>query len=195
MSPLILRQQIRAARAALSPDFCRDAAHALVERVALLPVFRQAQHIAGYRAIKGEMDPALLLAAALAAGKQVYLPVLFGKTEPMRFAPYVPGSVLKANRLGIPEPAVGVDELLAPHALDLVLTPLVAFDVHGNRLGMGGGFYDRTFAFCHTPGPRPFLLGLAYELQKIPPFERQPWDVPLDAVATEAAIYRKESSL
>lgn len=161
----------------------------MAERAVLLPVFQQSRHIAGYLAVNNEMDPAGVLAAAHAAGKQVYLPVLSGKNEPMQFAPYVPGAVLKANRLGILEPDVSRDQLLHPKELDLVLTPLVAFDTHGNRLGMGGGFYDRTFVFCHTPGPRPFLLGLAYELQKVPPLTRQPWDVPLDAVVTEAALY------
>jgi len=73
-----------------------------------------------------------------------------------------------------------------------VLTPLVAFDSFGNRLGMGGGFYDRSFVFRRDPvrrHHRPYLLGLGYEFQKVAALPRQPWDVPLDAAVTETALW------
>ena len=138
------------------------------------------------------MDPAPLLGRAWDMGKQIYLPVLVGHPhDRLLFAPYHAGASMKPNRFGIPEPEVPREALLSPHLLDLALTPLVAFDASGTRLGMGGGFYDRTFAFLRHPShlPKPRLLGLAYELQKVDALPRQSWDVPVDAVATEAALY------
>ena len=83
-------------------------------------------------------------------------------------------------------------EWLPPNQVDLLLLPLVAFDSAGTRLGMGGGFYDRSFAFLRDPayqGKRPYLLGLAYTFQKTPDLLlRELWDVPLNAVATETAL-------
>ncbi|MDQ2695811.1 MAG: 5-formyltetrahydrofolate cyclo-ligase [Pseudomonadota bacterium] len=170
----------------------------LARRFGALEAFASARRIAGYLAVDGEMDPAPLLERAWAMGRQVFLPVLAGNPRfHLLFAPYHPDSPMKPNRLGIPEPDVADDQLLAPQRLDLALTPLVAFDPSGSRLGMGGGFYDRTFAFRRQPGqpPRPRLLGLAYELQKVPLLERQPWDVPLDGIVTEAALYPGDSGL
>ena len=138
------------------------------------------------------MDPAPLLERAWALGKQVYLPVLAGAPAAhLLFAPYHRHSAMQANRFGILEPVVSNSELLPPQRLDLVLTPLVAFDASGTRLGMGGGFYDRSFAFRNNPAhlPRPLLLGLAYELQKVAELFRQAWDIPLDGIVTEQAVY------
>lgn len=187
-----LRQQIRARRREIPPSQRRLAAEHLAGRVAALRIFISAHHIAGYLAWDGEMDPAPLLERALAMGKQVYLPVLTGHPPAhLAFAPYHPGMALKPNRFGIPEPATSPEHWVSPHLLDLALTPLVAFDAAGVRVGMGGGFYDRTFAFRRHPGhlPKPRLLGLAYELQKVTALTPQPWDVPLDGVATEQALY------
>lgn len=165
----------------------------VAERVAALSMFVSVTRIAGYWACNGELDPAPLLERAWAAHKRLYLPVLVDMPqESLQFAPYHPGSPLRRNRFNIPEPDVSTTEWLPPAALDLVLTPLVAFDLTGTRLGMGGGFYDHSFAFLHDAGyrgHRPFLLGLAYEVQKSTHLTRQPWDVPLDGIATEAALY------
>lgn len=192
MSSLIsLRSQIRALRRTLSLSQREQAALQLAKRVTGLPVFAASQHIAVYIAIDGEMDPAPLLAQASASNKQIYLPVLTADSQrPMVFAPYETDTVLKPNRFKILEPDVSPAQWRHGEHLDLVLTPLVAFDASGNRLGMGGGFYDRTFAFRRdTASPWPYLLGLAYELQKVNALERQPWDIPLDGIATEWALY------
>jgi 5-formyltetrahydrofolate cyclo-ligase len=138
------------------------------------------------------MDPAPLLERSRAMGKRLYLPVLVSPAQGhMLFAPYEPDTALAANRFGIPEPVVTAERWVLPQRLDLVLTPLVAFDTRGNRLGMGGGYYDRTFAFRRHPGhiARPHLLGLAYEMQKTDALVRRAWDVPLDGVVTETAFY------
>ena len=187
-----IRQQIRTLRSSLSLSESQQAAHRMAKRAAILDIFTHARHIAGYIAVNLEMDPAPLLTLALARGKSVYLPVLQSKQEPMVFAPYRPGAaVLKPNRFGIPEPDVPSEQMLPPQSLDLVLTPLVAFDSSGSRLGMGGGFYDRTFAFAHghKSKKRPYLLGLGYEIQKVSKLISEPWDIALDGIVTEAAFY------
>ena len=187
-----IRRQIRMLRSSMSLSESQRAAYSMAERAAVLESFTAARHIAGYIAVNLEMDPAPLLELALARGKSVYLPVLQSKQEPMVFAPYRPGAVvLKPNRFGIPEPDVPSEQMLPPQSLDLVLTPLVAFDSHCNRLGMGGGFYDRTFAFVkdHRSSEKPYLLGLGYEIQKVPELICEPWDIALDGIVTEAAFY------
>ena len=190
-----LRQRIRTQRNALSKAEGQCAARDLAKCITVLPIFTAAQHIAGYLANNGEIDPAPILEQALTLNKRVYLPVLLGKQEPMLFAPYWPDIKLKPNRFGIPEPDVPLENMLSAKQLDLVVTPLVAFDHNGNRLGMGGGFYDRTFAFLNqSPYPaKPCLLGVAYELQKVTELVSQPWDVRLAAIVTEAAIYTRDN--
>ena len=109
----------------------------------------------------------------------------------MLFMRYTGTELLRPNRWGIKEPILKLQHCLKPEQLDLVLLPLVAFDMEGHRLGMGKGYYDRAFAFrCQTTG-KPFLLGLAHECQlsgQLLPVAA--WDVDLDAVATAFRIYR-----
>ena len=189
--PRELRQRLRALRRALSPAERRQAALVVARRLEDWPVWTGATRVAGYWACDGELDPAPLLERAWAAHRSVYLPVLDGECS-LRFAPYAPGMPMRRNRFNIPEPDVPPAEWLEPSRLDVVLTPLVAFDLAGTRLGMGGGFYDRSFAFLRTPaygGHPPVLLGLGYEFQRVAEQVRQPWDVPVDAVVTEAALY------
>jgi len=186
-----LRRQLRARRRALSPDERRAAAYALTARLASLPLFRRARSVALYLPNDGELDPTPLIQLAWRMGKRVYLPILApGRTPHLRFAPYHPHSALRRNRFGIPEPITSRRQGLRPAALDLVLTPLVAFDGECNRLGMGGGYYDRSFAFLHhrRHWQHPRLLGLAYAFQRVDGLEHQPWDVPLFGVATDAGL-------
>ena len=186
-----LRQQIRQQRRQLTDRQRQQAAETVAERIAALQLFKNASHIAAYLAFDGEFDPTPLIDRAIADGKQIYLPLLFGKDQPMAFAPYRPGDLLQPNRFGILEPQVTVEQRRSPQQLDLVITPLVAFDEHGTRMGMGGGFYDRTFAFLNSSdfAHQPRLLAVAFELQKTAPLIRQPWDVPVDGIVTEAALY------
>lgn len=193
LDPILLRQQLRAQRRGLPVAEQRQAALTVADHLADWPPFVAAQRIAGYWACHGELDPSPLLERTWNAGKAIYLPVL-ADTPPqsLRFAPYRPGTPLRFNRFHIPEPDVAPGSWLEPVELDWVLTPLAAFDATGTRLGMGGGFYDRSFAFQrggNERGRRPRLLGLGYEFQGVAELVRQPWDVPLDAVATEQALY------
>lgn len=187
-----LRSELRAARGALDGHERRYRAQACARHLLNHPAFRNARRIAAYLPADGELDTAPLIERAWEMGKRVYLPVLLPHGENrLWFARYTPDTQLIRNRFGIPEPARAAHTRIAPLALDLVLTPLVAFDAHGQRLGMGGGFYDRSFAYLlrHNRWLRPRLIGLAYDFQRQARLPHQPWDVPLHAVATDRHLY------
>ena len=136
----------------------------------------------------GEPDLAPLYESRAAHGKEFFVPVITRKT--MRFAPWSLRAELAPNFFGILEP----QDLRTIDArrLDLVLTPLVGFDSHGTRLGVGRGYYDRCFRFLGNRRlwRRPKLLGVAYELQHVPELEVEPWDVPLWGAVTERCVRR-----
>ena len=121
-------------------------------------------------------------------GQQFLLPVIStGKL--LHFAPWQSGDGIQPNRYGIPEP-LAPTELLEPFQLDLVLVPLLGFDRRGNRLGYGGGYYDRSFAFFNEQvrPTEPLLVGVAYAFQELPEVDEEDWDVPLDFIATEREL-------
>jgi len=193
MTAKTLRQQIREKRRTLSDAEREQASFLLCERIAASRLFQQSEHIAFYLSNDGEIDLSILIQHAWLQGKQCYLPVLAEpNTQRLWFIPYTPQTKLKNNRFGIPEPIHShKTRLRKTLSLDLILMPLVAFDKQGNRMGMGGGFYDRTLAFLKQRKywHKPNLLGVAYELQKQEQLESNHWDVPLQAVATESQLY------
>ena len=131
-----------------------------------------------------------LVMRARSDGREIYLPVLPEGDGPMGFLPYAQDAALTPNRFGIPEPPADPKRMRPGNEIDLVLTPLVAFDLKGNRIGMGAGFYDRTFAFLKdTTRSRSPLIGYAYECQKRDAIDPQAWDIPLAGVATEQQFY------
>jgi 5-formyltetrahydrofolate cyclo-ligase len=185
-----LRNRLRKQRRALTPVQQRDAARRLDHLVGRSALFRRSRHIAFFLANDGELDPHLLLQRAWQMGKICYLPVIT-RTNSLWFARYERGDPLVPNRFGIPEPAGAGIPLVSARALDLILTPLVAFDDRGQRLGMGSGFYDRTLSFLHhrRAWRKPRLLGIAHELQHLATLQPAPWDVALDGVATDENLY------
>lgn len=190
MSQRRLRQSIREQRRALDAAVAARHAEAMARHVLRDHPVRSSQHIAAYLAADGEMDPWPLLQGLWALGRSIYLPVLspLGSGK-LWFAHFEPGDMMINNRYGIPEPCRR--RLIKATDLDLVLAPLVAFDARGHRIGMGGGYYDRSFAFLNrrTHWHRPRLVGLAYEFQRQPQIKPRSWDVALQAVATEAGLY------
>jgi 5-formyltetrahydrofolate cyclo-ligase len=184
-----LRQRNRKLRAQLSKDELESAAMQLFERVCVLPEFINAKKIAAYSAVNGEISLSPVIDRALELGKQIYLPNLDLKS--LRFSPFFKGQTMRINRFKLPEPDVTDDEMLAPEALDLVLAPLVVFDRQLNRIGMGGGYYDRSFEFRKRAGCGvPTLIGVAHELQKEDQLVPEDWDVRLDMVVTNDAVYK-----
>jgi 5-formyltetrahydrofolate cyclo-ligase len=187
-----IRRHMRQARRALSETQRFKCAVALANRVKAHPLFKQSRHLAAYFAVDGEMDPGPLIEHAWSMGKTVYMPVLKPCCDSqLWFTPYQSGDRLIPNRFGIPEPVRACHKLVSPLKLDLVLAPLVAFDDQGNRMGMGGGYYDRSFAFLRQRKLwyRPRLMGLAYEFQRRARLQASPWDIPLNAIATETRLY------
>lgn len=186
-----LRRQLRAARRSLSPLQQRQASQQLWRQLAQHPLFRRSRHIAFYLANDGEIDPGVLMTHARRLGKHCYLPVVTGwPADRMHFQRLVPGQRWVRNRFGIREPLIDPGLQARPWRLDLILMPLVGFDEQGNRLGMGGGFYDRTFAFRrrrrHWIGPH--LLGLAHHCQKVAQLPAASWDIPLDGIVSDQQI-------
>ncbi|MHC8323353.1 5-formyltetrahydrofolate cyclo-ligase [Pseudomonas sp. GB2N2] len=187
-----LRRMLRKARRALTPSQQRQAARGLYKQLAQQPLFRRARHISLYLPTDGEIDPRLLLRAAQRRGKATYLPVLsaWPRTK-MVFQRIRPGEKLKPNRFRILEPRENIARQRKIWALDLVLLPLVGFDDAGGRLGMGGGFYDRSLAYLaqRKNWRKPTLLGLAHECQKVEKLAQASWDAPLQGTVTDKAWY------
>ncbi|MGI9275322.1 MAG: 5-formyltetrahydrofolate cyclo-ligase [Endozoicomonas sp.] len=184
-----LRKQLRQKRRSLSAVEQARAEENLVSVICSRPEFIKCQHIAFYIASDGEISPRLCVEKTWALGKHCYLPVLDPETrERMHFLPYKPDTRLVKNRFGIPEPEYDQSVVFPAEKLDLVLMPLTGFDEAGNRLGMGGGFYDRTFSFPRHDG-KPLLFGLAHECQKVESITAADWDIPMQGIATEKAFY------
>ena len=183
-----LRQLVRAARRDMHPKARLTADRAIVSRILGLPEFRSARRIALFLAFDGEPSMHDVIAAAAARGKRLYAPVLTDAV--MHFAELDTDAALATNFFGILEPRVG--RAIDARELDLVLTPLVAFDDRGVRVGVGRGYYDRCFRFLlnRRVWRHPKLFGVAYELQRAPRLARQPWDVLLAGVVTEATVHR-----
>jgi 5-formyltetrahydrofolate cyclo-ligase len=182
------RKQLRARRRALTHRERLQRSQALCMQLASQPLFRNSNNIAAYLPADGEIDPRTLIELAWRMHKAVYLPVLVPHLDNrLWFVRYTPDTRLVRNRFGIAEPEIVHRQRIRTQGLDLVLTPLVGFDARGNRLGMGGGFYDRSLAFLlrrqHWHKPR--LVGLAYDFQQLPELPAARWDVPLSAVATD----------
>lgn len=179
-----LRKTLRQRRRALTPHQQQRASRVLAHTLKKLPPLKSARHIAAYVASDGEINPALFLRWAQRQGKTIWLPVICDKHPlGMRFMaaprPAVRGG-WRRNRHGIPEPRTR--HQISPRKLDVLLMPLVGFDAQGNRLGMGGGYYDRLLqSLAHLPR-KPRCLGLAHRCQQVPALVNAAWDRPVDTV-------------
>jgi len=185
----VLRARVRRAalarRDALAPAARARLSRRIARRVAALPEFRRASTVMAYATFRSEVDTAPLIAAALAKKKRVLLPrtVVEGRAlEPREFAP---GALLVAGAYGIPEPPPDAPRA-DPADIDLVIVPGACFDEGGNRLGYGGGYYDR---FLPRAG-RAATVGVAFEAQVVPAVPPAEHDVPLGAVVTERRVIR-----
>jgi len=187
----LLRDYVIKQRDALSREQLRAASRDMCLLLESTPEYHHSLHIAAYWPVKGEMDVMPVIEQSLRYNKHVYLPVI-GDDRTLWFAPYSKDMPTKKNRYGIPEPQVAADELVSPRDLDLVIVPLTVFDSFGHRLGMGGGYYDRTFAFLNDEPElvAPCLIGAAHEFQHTSELPTHPWDVPLRLTVTEQQVWR-----
>lgn len=186
-----LRLDMKKRREQIEPNELLFRDNQLSRRLTKIKEYRDSQSIAVYWSIGGEMGLSSLIQQAWRAGKDIFLPVLDGDT--LLFSSYASDSLLVKNCFGIPEPVGEGATLRSVASLDLILLPLVAFDGDGHRLGMGGGYYDRCLSFTRdvSLSARPFLMGIAHDFQRVPLITTEPWDVPVDCVLTERAVYRK----
>ncbi len=188
-----LRRQMRVARKALTTEQQLAASQALLNNLLPLAAFNQAQSIALYLASDGEIDPQQVIEYCWQQGKAVYLPVLDPDNyNHLLFVHYTTQTPMCFNKYQISEPATPYQQTIAAEQLDLVLLPLVAFDSSGSRMGMGGGYYDRSFAFKQDPmhtADTPKLIGLAHTLQQVDTLNVESWDIPLAAIATDTCVF------
>ena len=188
-----LRMAIRQRRTKLDPVWCEASSALICKHLADSWLYRRAKRIAFYFAQGNEANLDLLMHDAWCSHKQVYLPILGLRfSGQLWFVPCQTNTPLYKNRFGIAEPVHASHERRTQlRSLDLILMPLVAFDQHGNRLGMGGGFYDKTLASLQTScnsWSRPKRIGIAYDLQRVDTIPGEDWDVPLDGVVTESGL-------
>jgi 5-formyltetrahydrofolate cyclo-ligase len=184
-----LRTANKAKRNQLEPGTVASLSIEITRHLWRLSSLARARRIACYFPFGGEVDCQYATQIAWDRDREVYLPVLRG--QELVFAPYRPDTKLLRNRYGIPEPRISGGDFFRPHEIDVVLTPLVAFDEKGNRIGMGAGYYDRSFRFMRdrVNWMRPRLVGLAYDFQKVPQLKACSWDIPLQTVVTEKNTY------
>lgn len=186
-----LRDQLCQQRVSLSASQQAQKSEQIASHIIHSSLFKSAQTIAFYHAVNSEADPQSIKILST-PDKQFYLPVLAeNKKQGILFAPLNDDSQFKDNKFSIPEPICSNDELISGKQLDLVLVPLLGFDKKGNRLGMGGGFYDRCFSFKNqSKTEKPILIGFAYGFQEVDSLKAEDWDVGLDYVVSESGLFR-----
>jgi len=178
-------RDLRKTLAAETPDAAERAA-------GLFPADRltRVSVAAGYRARGGEIDPLPLMQRLATVGVRLALPVAEDRDSPLIFRAFKAGDPLAPDAFGIASPTIDA-AVVQP---DLVITPLLAFDRFGGRIGQGGGHYDRTLALLRARGP-VFVLGLAYAGQQVARTPLEPHDQRLDAILTETAYIEAEKDL
>ncbi|RLA47284.1 MAG: 5-formyltetrahydrofolate cyclo-ligase [Gammaproteobacteria bacterium] len=185
-----LRQDIRRKRRSLTAPQQNKAARDLLAVLRGLNQYNCARRLAFYLPNDGEIDPCKLMEQAIKQGKICYLPVVKPlKQNRLHFVRYQSHTPLVENQFGILEPRLSTNRIALPWTLDVIFVPLVAFDRFGTRLGMGGGYYDRTLANYHASGAcKPLLIGLAHSCQEVDRLQRSVWDVPMDLIATDQEL-------
>ncbi len=184
-----LRKIMRRKRQGLSTWQQRRAAQLLFLKLSTHYTFKNAKRIGFYIANDGEISPEFLFRYALKKGKKCYLPCI-DKNNSMHFRQFISTSALRKNKFGIPEPTA-TSPIINAQKLDLVFTPLVAWSISGKRLGMGGGYYDRCFAFKRQLGKRkPIMIGVAHHCQKADAIDTDAWDIPMDMIASDKTLVK-----
>ena len=185
-----LRKHLKLKRKNLSSKESHGMSHAISQKVIRSKWICQHTNVGIYHPVNGEANTLPLIDFMWSINQQVFLPVINKKK--LLFGRLNPDSKLKKNHFGIPEPSITRENQVSADDLDVAFVPLVAFDLNGFRIGMGSGYYDRTFEkkLEVKDMKSPVLIGLAYEFQKQECLNHQPWDVPLDMVVTELNTYK-----
>lgn len=185
-----LRRDLKKQRASLDPADIASASCTIAANFWRLPCVQRADNIGIYMGTAGEIDCGPLIKMGWLRKKRIFAPVL-AKNQ-LKFAALNPDSKLHPNRFDILEPVYRECDLISPRKLNIVIVPLLGFDIRLNRIGMGAGYYDRTFAFSQRQRiwRHPLLIGVAYSFQQVGELNARPWDVPLHAVITEQECFR-----
>lgn len=194
MDKTLLRKKIQAQRLQIEAHQQNTAAENIAYKTLRISRVRHAQHLAFYLPVRGEADPRLILREALAQHKFCYLPVMHPrKFHVLWFIRYQHGDALYENRYGILEPKIRASQRRAAHRLDVIIMPIVAFDAACHRLGTGSGFYDRTLQFLNQRRhyQKPYLIGIAYDFQRVPSLVRESHDVVPHEIVTERNHYHR----
>lgn len=195
MNPVEIRKQLREKRKALSEIEQNNNSQQAFEHfksfIEQQTSQNKAMNIALFLSQDGELDTQQCIEYLWQTeNHQVFLPVLETHEDlHMAFVAYTPQSIMKNNQFGILEPDEPHKHHLTGEKMDLVLMPLVGFDSEGNRLGMGGGYYDRSFSFkINQANQKPLLIGWAHSCQQVDKLPKEPWDVPLNGIITEDGL-------
>ena len=185
MSIAELRNKALQARRALDDDERAILSLRICRTLLRSSMFYSARRIACYLSTPDEVDTSMIFDRAWDTGKQIFAPVI-NIGDDMNFVRISRNTRLERNHFDIWEPVS--DDVISPRELDLVIAPLAAFDQDLNRIGMGGGYYDRCFYFLNhgRSWRRTKMAGLAFECQKTPKIPANPWDIRLYKVFTEA---------
>lgn len=180
-----LRRMLLDRRHALSADLCAEFSRRICRSLqAGFPEFAT-RRVAFCWPVNNEPDLRPLLEEWTIQGREGFaalLPIVVEENRPLAFRAWVPGIRLPLDRYGIPAPSAG--DFLIPQVL---LVPLLGFDARGYRIGYGGGYFDRTLASLQ---PRPFSVGVGFELSRLESIEPEDHDQPLDAMVTEVGVFR-----
>ena len=187
-----LRQILRCRRQQLTPEAHSKASLEICKRIQALGLIQARQKIAIYIAYGSEVNIMSLVHYAQTINADVYIPLLPKTGHILSFTALSADGYWQKNHLGIQEWIS--TQILPPQALDIVFTPLLGFDSQGNRLGQGGGYYDRSFAFLRQYDfKKPQLFGVAFDCQKLDNIPVEEWDIPLQGIITEALFYDKNT--
>jgi 5-formyltetrahydrofolate cyclo-ligase len=191
MEKQLLREEICRQRDRLNRFEIVQKSTAITEKLYRLPVYRASYTVMYFLSFRSEVDTRAMIMAALAEGKRVLVPKALPRTREL-----LPSQLtdwerdLAPGAYGIPEPREEALIPVDPAAVELLVVPGVAFDEQGNRLGYGGGYYDRFFKRIAPETP---LVALAFELQIVDSVPVQPWDRPVDLIVTERRLIETQA--
>lgn len=181
-----LRKAGKAARKALAPEERKEKSEAIAERLLASEEFKKAEYIMIYKALGGEVSLEALENSAEAAGKHLLYPLCISETEMIALEPSGEDSWM-CGSYGITEPVREKSTEIRPEDIDLMICPCTSFDESCNRIGMGGGYYDRYLRKCSKAS----IVAAAFEAQKADNIPAAPWDLPMQKVFTEKSVYNR----
>lgn len=186
-----IRQHIRITRNSLSSAQQLNSALNITQRLITLKKVQQAKHIAISLAFDGELNTQPFIQWCWENNKNIYLPVIHPTQQrQLLFLHYTRTTKIILNQYGIKEPTLEAQNIYPLAQLDLIFTPLVAFDKQGNRLGMGGGYYDSILTPWFEQRTGPYPIGLAHDCQLVEQLPIESWDIPLPEIITPAKHYQ-----